>query len=466
MKKQKHTFVLILFLLGIFMGAIDSGIVSPAREIIQNSFGVSRGTGTWMITIYTLFYAISMPITSKMSDRYGRKKVYTIGIAVFGIGSLLCGLSNFFGTFTFFLIARIIQAIGAGGILPIATTVIGQSFPEEKRGTALGLVGAVYGVATIVGPTIGSAILTIGGNNHWGFIFFINLPICISILILSIKFVDTPVSEMKKLDILGSLLTAGVVSSLLYALTNIDFFNIATSLTNTNVYPFLILFLILIPLLVLVENRAVDPVLNMKYFKSKDMLVVFALALLIGIGMMSMVFVPQFAENVLKIKSGSGGYLITLLAVFSGVAAPLSGKLLDKKGTRVVLLLGFGFTIIGTLVLGYIATKTLTFPAILLGLAGMGLGVGFTMGPPLNYLVLKAVPEEEGATALATMSLIRSIGVTISPSIMIGFIVRAAKNVQGELMTVTQTTLAAATGGEFMPNMSEVASSDLKTAQL
>lgn len=466
MKKQSTTFILVLFLLGIFMGAIDSGIVSPAREIIQNSFGVTRGLGTWMITIYTLFYAISMPIISKMSDRYGRKKVYTLGIAIFGFGSLLCGLSNFYGNFTFFLVARVIQAIGAGGILPIATTVIGQSFPEEKRGTALGLVGAVYGVATIVGPTIGSTILTIGGIGNWGLIFFINLPICLAILVLSRKLENSEVGEAKKLDALGALLTAAVISSLLYALTNIDFFNLKDSIASQKVYPFLLLFALLIPIFIWVESKAVDPVLNMKYFKSRQMLVTFVLALLIGIGMMGMVFVPQFAENTLRLPTGSGGYLITLLAVFSGFAAPISGKLLDKKGVRFVLMLGFGFTIIGTLVLGYIATKTLTFPAVLLGLAGMGLGVGFTMGPPLNYLILQAVPEKEGATALATMSLIRSIGVTISPGLMIGFIVNAAKNVQGELMQVTQTSLSALPGGGYMPNMSVMANGDRQVAKL
>jgi len=131
---------LVLFLLGIFMGAIDSGIVSPAREIIENGFGIDRAIGIWMITIYTLSYTISMLIVSKLSDKYGHKVVYTLSIAVFGLGSLLCGLTNFYGSFSLFLTARVIQAIGAGGIMPIANTVIGLSFPKEKRGMALGLV--------------------------------------------------------------------------------------------------------------------------------------------------------------------------------------------------------------------------------------------------------------------------------------------------------------------------------------
>lgn len=438
-KKKNTKIILLLFLLGIFMGAIDNGIVSPAREIIQNSFGVTAGAGAWIITLYTLVYAVSMPISSKLSDIYGRKKMYMIGITIFGIGSVLCGLSNFFGTFEFLLVARFIQAIGSGGILPIATTVIGQSFPEEKRGTALGLVGAIYGVATIVGPTLGSAIIQIAGQENWGFIFFINAPICILTLVLAGRMDESKVEVKSKIDIAGAILLGALITSLLYAMTNMNFFDLSNSIKETDVYPFLILFIILIPVFVAIEKRAQDPVLQIKYFKDRMMVTTFLLAFLVGIGMMGMVYMPQFAENTMKIQSGSGGYFITILAVFSGIAAPLSGKLLDKKGAKIVLILGFTFTTVGTLILGLVAAKNLQLSSLLIGIIFMGFGVGFTMGPPLNYLVLANVKKEEGATAIATMSLVRSIGVTISPSFMIGFIVHASGNLQTQLMYTLQT---------------------------
>jgi len=438
MKSKNNMMVLVLFLLGIFMGAIDNGIVSPAREIIQGDFGVSMNFGMWMITIYTLSYAVSMPIVSKMADLYGHKRVYTIGIIIFALGSMLCGLANIHGNFSIFLASRVLQAIGAGGIIPIANSVVGYSFPPEKRGMALGLVGAMYGVATIVGPTIGSAILGIAGNDHWGWLFFINLPISIVIIALSGMIEDSKVRVKKSLDFAGAAVIAGVISSLMYALTNLNFFNLIDSMKNVKVYPFLLIFLALIPLLIMVESKAIEPVLNLKYFKNRQMLVVFALAFVVGIGMMGMIFIPQFAENVLKIKAGSGGYLVTLLAVFSGIAAPISGKLLDKKGTRFVMSLGFLFVISGTLCLAYLATSQLNIWSVFLGLILMGFGVGFTMGAPLNYLVLQTVPQSEGAVALATMSLVRSIGVTISPSIMIGFIANAGKSLPARLMETVQ----------------------------
>lgn len=448
MEKKKTTFVLILFLLGIFMGAIDTGIVSPARELIQNSFGVDRSIGTWMITLYTLVYAISMPIVSKAGDRLGHKKAYIFGISLFGLGSLLCGLSNFYGNFTFLLIARGIQAIGAGGIMPIANAVIGNSFPEEKRGTALGLVGMIYGVGNILGPTLGSSVINLAGAAHWGWIFFINVPISIMILSFSQKLENSKATEQKPMDLLGALVLGGVIGSLMYSLTNLDFFNFSTSIKSNNVYPYLVIFAVLTPIMIFVERKAKDPVLNIKYFKDRQMLVILVIAFIVGVGMMGMVFVPQFSENVLKIKAGSGGYLITLLAVFSGISAPLSGKLIDKKSAKLVLIMGFCFTIAGTLFLSLIATRWLNFIGVFIGLALMGLGVGFTMGAPLNYLVLQTVPTEESATGLATMSLIRSIGLAISPSILIGFIVEAGKNIQPKLMGVLASIMPA---GMAMP---------------
>ena len=158
-----------------------------------------------------------------------------------------------------------------------------------------------------------------------------------------------------------------------------------------------------------------------------------------------MIFIPQFAENVLRIKAGTGGYLITFLALFSGISAPLSGKLLDTKGTRFVMTMGFAFTILGTLYLGYVATSNMNFINILIGVALMGFGVGFTLGAPLNYLVLQTVPENEAATGLATMSLIRSMGATLSPGLLIGFVVNSAKDLQPNLNGVL------AQGGMKMP---------------
>jgi MFS family permease len=166
-KNYKMGIIMVLYLLGIFMGAVDTGIVSPARTIIQNNLGVKDTTGIWMITIYTLAYAAVIPISGKLADKLGRKYIYIVSVALFGIGSVICGAAAFTGSFAVLLLGRVIQALGGGGIIPIATAEFGTTFPAEKRGMALGLVGMVFGVANIIGSSIGSLIIKIAGNSNW-----------------------------------------------------------------------------------------------------------------------------------------------------------------------------------------------------------------------------------------------------------------------------------------------------------
>ncbi|MEG0612518.1 MAG: MFS transporter [Clostridium sp.] len=437
MEKKTQKFVLIMFLLGIFIGAMDTGIVSPARGVISNGLGISTNTSIWIITIYTLAYAVVMPISGKLSDKYGKKKLFMYSIIIFGIGSTLCGVSNFIGGFPLLIAARIIQAVGGGGIMPIATAYIGDSFPQEKRGSALGLVGATYGIATTLGPTIGSALLNFVGNENWGVLFFINVPICIAVVLMSLKIKETEsVFNDKKMDVKGSIVVSGMILSLMYALTNLQFHDFLNSIKSTSVYPFLLIFAVLIPLFIYLESKAEDPILNLNYFKDRNIAITLMLSFIVGCGLMGIVFVPQFAENVLKIKVGSGGYLVTLMALFTGVASPLGGKLIDKYSAKLILLIGFASTAIGTLILALGAAPNSSQVALYIGLAFMGLGMGFTMGTPLNYLMQSFVDRSETSSAQSTLSLVRSIGVAISPNILVNFVSQAGQDIPGKLMQV------------------------------
>lgn len=426
---------MIIYLAGIFMGALDTGIVTPARTIIQNSLGVDGQTGIWMITIYTLAYASSIPVMGKLADRFGRKYVYLISIAMFGIGSLFCGLSEHFGSFTVLVISRAFQAIGGGGILPVATAEFGTSFPKEKRGLALGLVGGVYGIANIFGASVGSAILNLCGTDNWQFIFYVNVPITIFILAAGAFALNNNKSASKeKIDILGILTIILMILSLLYGLNNLDFFHFISSLKTTNVYPFLIIFVVLIPIFILIEKKTAEPVLNLEYFTNRNILVVLLLSFASGIVMMGMVFVPQFCENALKIASGSGGYLVIILGIFAGISSPLSGKLTDKYGAKQVIGAGFAIAAIGSFFLIFVATAYPGWPTVIISLCLIGFGIGFTLGSPINYMMLANTDSRESNSALATASLIRSIGTTIAPAIMIGFIATAGSSIQGNIM--------------------------------
>lgn len=452
-KSNKNTtaIAMIVFLLGIFMGAMDSGIVSPARNVIANGLGVSQSASVWMITIYTLAYAVSMPITGKMADIYGRKKVYIICVSLFATGSLLCGISDIVGSYEFLLVSRVIQAIGGGGIMPIATAYIGASFPEEKRGSALGMVGGIYGIATVLGPTLGSLVLSIAGDSRWGYLFLINVPISIIILFTSLKLEENKQSsKVKKMDVWGCVALSIVVASLMYGLTNLKFYDFANSVKSIDVWPYLLTTIVFIPIVIYIEKRAEDPVLNLGFFTNKQTALTLFLSFIVGCGLMGTVFLPQFSENVLKLKRGSGGYIVTLFAVFTGIAAPLGGKFIDKYGVKKLLLLGFSSSIIGVLYQAFITANHPNFTNLTVGLVFMGIGMGFTMGTPINYLMMSLVKPEEISMGQSTVSLLRSIGVAVSPNLLINFVSDAGRNVPAAIQKVMPPIPGASFGGGNM----------------
>lgn len=453
-KKESLGWIMAVYLVGLFIGALNTGTITPVRTIIQSSLGVDSQTGIWMITIYTLFYAAIIPISGKLADRLGRKIVFLASITVFGIGSVLCGLSSG-GSFALLLVGRVVQAVGAGGIMPIATAEFGTSFPVEKRGMALGLVGGVFGIANVLGATVGSAILSIFGAGNWEWVFYINIPFCVLVIIGGLLYIPNHKSEqVYKIDKLGTVLITAIILTLLYGLKNIDFFNFFSTLTSTKVYPFLLVSILLIPLFVLVEKKAEDPVFHIEYMKNRQIVLTLIMGMLVGCSMMGMIFIPQFSENALRLAAGSGGYFVIILGIFSGAASPVSGKLIDKYGSKPVLGAGFIISIIGALYLALVASVHNNLFNVVLSLILIGLGLGISMGTPLNYMMMQNTTEEESNSALATLSLVRSIGTAIAPAIMIGFIVQASAGMQADLMKVMPGMPAQTVQMEMMPESS------------
>lgn len=434
-QSKGYALIAVVYLLGLIMGALDMSIVNPARTVIQNTMSVNDALGVWVITIYTLAYAAAIPVMGKLADRHGRKSVYLLCILLFGGGSLLCGLARFTDSFELLLAARVIQAIGGGGIMPVATAEFGTAFPEEKRGMALGMVGMVYGLSSILGPSVGSGILDIFGQTEWQYIFFINVPICLIVLILGIaKLPQSKAEHVKPIDGLGTLLLTAMTLSIMYGLKNIDFFNLAESVASTDVWPYLLIFLLLLPLFILREKRAVDPILNPNYFTNRNIVITLICSIISGIIMMGTIFFPQFCENAMMMKSGSGGYFIAILGIGTAIGSMASGRLIDKHGVKPVLGAGFVGAAIGSVFMAFVACEYPNLVTVCLSMFLSGAGLGFTMGTPLNYMMLNNTEDAESNSALATMSLVRSIGTAVAPAIMVAFIVHASVGMQDTLM--------------------------------
>ncbi|MGX6443152.1 MFS transporter [Neobacillus sp. K501] len=397
MKKEvPKGMVLFTFLLGIFMGALDNGIVGPALSSIMGHYDLSQSWAVWSFTIYTLFFAVSIPIMGKLSDRFGRKTIYTIGIILFGIGSLIAAVAP---TFIFFLIGRAIQAIGTGGIFPITAAQIAATYPPENRGKFLGYIGVIFGLGTILGPVLGAAIISFF---PWQWIFFINIPITIAILLLLTQFKQTQELVKKPIDSKGIIFLTATILALMLGITVENVYLIALGI---------LLFIVMIP----IEKKAIDPVMNMKYISKKNTLVIFILSLISGFIMATTInLLPLFSEITLGLTKGQSGMGITPLAMASMIASLVGGALVDKIGAKKVLMLGFVLSLIGALSLAFFVT---TVSMLLMTIIFMGFGIGIIIGAPLNIMIMQHVELKDTGSAVGYLSLFRSLGSTIGPTI-------------------------------------------------
>ncbi|MCE1255465.1 MAG: MFS transporter, partial [Anaerolineae bacterium] len=266
MDDKKRNQVLSVLFLGVLMGALDIAIVGPAMPAIRSSFGITERLGSWIFGMYILFNLIGTPIMAKLSDLSGRRWIYMLDIALFALGSMITALSTP-PNYWLLLLGRGLQGLGAGGIFPVASAVIGDTFPPEKRGSALGIIGAVFGIAFLVGPLLGSLVLKLGG---WNWLFFINLPIAVVILIMAWRLLpDTRPAVVQGFDTPGMLVLTGMLALLAYAINQLDTTAIWPSLQQNGA--FLLAAVILLVLLVLIESRSSNPVLPPQLFNRRQL---------------------------------------------------------------------------------------------------------------------------------------------------------------------------------------------------
>lgn len=420
-KESKVTFGYIILLIGVFMAALDNGIISAALTSINSSFDVDATAGTWGITLYTLGMAIATPIVGKLSDRYGRKRLFLIEIAIFSIGSLGVALSPNFG---FFLGARLLQSFGGGGVFIIASSYVISTYTKKKQGSMLGMLGGMNGIASVIGPNIGSFIIDLTGTWHW--LFFINVPIGIILLFIGyFTLKETKETALKKIDFLGITLLSFSILTVMFAINNLGSGDLLNSFFNWSVLGLLILGIIIFAFLIKIEkkneeNTKVDPFLPYSLLKKPTYAVTMIMALLSGTFIGAIIFIPSFAEQVLNIPAAKSGYWMTPLAIASGIGAGGGGYFVDKQGPVKTLIASGVIAIIGFVGLGlYVDTKTLFIIFSVIA----GIGFGFVLGAPLTVLTSNAAGTQKGS-ALGTLSVARQIGITISPTLFGAFIQR------------------------------------------
>ncbi len=399
--RARNRLLMVLFV-GVLMGALDIAIVGPALPAIQSEFGVDDRGLAWVFTVYVLANLVGTPLMAKLSDRAGRRSIYVLDVVLFAAGSLLVALSPTFGVL---LLGRAIQGLGAGGIFPVASAVIGDTFPVEKRGSALGLIGAVFGIAFLVGPILGGVIL-LALNWHW--LFLINLPIAALLIVGALRLLPSTRPQVQRpFDWGGMIVLTALLTAMTFGMNQLDTANVRTSLASPQVWGFLLLAFLLIPVFVLVERRAQDPVLHLSLFTRRQMTLVNLFAALAGFAEAALVFVPALLVAAFAVAESTASFMLLPVVLVMAIGSPLAGRTLDRTGSRTVVLIGASALGVGLLVVGLAPISMVLFYA-----AGalVGLGLSWLLGAPLRYIMLNEAPRAQRAASQAALALSTRVG--------------------------------------------------------
>jgi len=402
--RSRNRILLVLFL-GVLMGALDIAIVGPALHSIKTTFGVDDRLLAWTFTIYVLFNLIGTPLMAKLSDIFGRRSVYVADVTLFAIGSLVVALS---ASFPVLLAGRALQGFGAGGIFPVASAVIGDTFPPEKRGSALGLIGAVFGLAFIIGPILGGVLLMVG----WQWLFIVNIPVAVLVIAMSLRLLPaTRAAERKPFDWQGMVVLGALLIALTYGINQIDTAHFGASLTSLTVWPFLLLAVILVPVFRQIELRAADPVLRMSLFGTRQAVLANVLSAGAGLGEAGLVFMPALATAALGMTGSKASFMLMPVVLAMSVGSPMAGRFLDRLGSKVVVVTGAALLAAGMVLLSQGAASLALF--IVAGLL-IGLGLSALLGAPVRYIMLNEAPGSDRAAAQGAITLFTSTGQLIS----------------------------------------------------
>jgi MFS family permease len=356
-----------------------------------------------VMSVFVLFSLCSTALMANLSDRYGRRPVYLTSVAIFALGSLLIALSP---TFWMIVVSRAIQGIGAGGITPTASAVVGDVFPPLERGKALGLIGATYGMAFVLGPPLAS-LLMVALSWHW--IFLLNLPVAALILYLGARAlpVHRSAALQPPLDLPGILVTFTLLSALVLGITRV-----LDPLVGMTLWPgFLAAVAVMLAILISVENRAEQPLIPLSLFANRQLATIYFLAMGAGFGMGSVIFLTSIATQAYAVTAKHAGFVLLPLVICSMLGSMGAGRLLNRVGAKGLILIGFAM-----LAVGYGGSAITAYGLWIFLTASMpvGLGVGIVVGGSLRSLAIDEAPASVRGAAQGLINICTAIGTLLS----------------------------------------------------
>jgi EmrB/QacA subfamily drug resistance transporter len=396
--------VLLAIGVGTFMSALDGSIVNAILPVITDYFNTSVATIEWVVTVYLLVVSGLLLSVGRLGDLRGNKKTYITGFFIFVLGSVSAGLSP---SEAYLIGSRGIQAIGSAMLFANAPAILTKIFPASQRGQALGLQGTMTYLGLTTGPFLGGWL---ADHLSWHYVFFINVPIGLFTIWLSLKVIpnDTPEKGGEQFDMAGALTFMIGLTTLLFALNKGE----SLGWTSLPILAMMVASFLILSLFIWIEGHVKTPMLDLSLFKRRIFAISTVSPILNYMCIYSVLFLtPFYLIHGRDLSASHAGLILTAQPIVMALTAPFSGSLSDRVGSRLPTTLGMLILAAGLFLLGNSSSQT-HLGMIVLGLATCGLGIGLFVSPN-NSSLMGDAPRNRQGIASGILALARNVGMVL-----------------------------------------------------
>ncbi|MBF4999841.1 MFS transporter [Nocardia sp. BSTN01] len=391
-----------------FMVTLDNLVVTNALPVIRTELGASLADLQWFVNAYTLSFASLLLTASALGDRFGRRRMYLSGIALFTLASAACALAT---EPWMLILARAVQGFGGAAVMPLSLTLLANAVPVAKRSAAIGIWGGISGLGIAVGPVVGGLVVD---GLSWQWIFWLNVPIGVLALPFVARVLGESFGGAQRLDPLGLLLSAGGVLSIVWGVVH----GADDGWTSAPVLAALFAGALALIAFVGWELRSSAPMLPMRLFRSRAFAVMNVSAFAFAVGVFGSIFLlAQFFQVVQGYSPLAAGVRTLPWTMAPMVVAPLAGLVVDRIGARTLIVAGQVFQAAALAWIGAIVTADLSYASIIGPFLLAGVGMGLTFAPGSTVVMASAPPADQGV-ASGTNNTIREVGVAMGVAIL------------------------------------------------
>ena len=424
---RQKIIVMLAVMSALFLVALDQTITSTSLGAIVKEFNSFSSLG-FVITAYMLTTTVTVPLAGKLSDMYGRRPILITGVVIFTLGSLLSGMSP---TIEWLIAWRALQGVGGGIITSNAFTIVGDLFSPRERGKWQGIIGAVFGMSSVVGPLLGGWLTDgqsiFGLTTDWRWTFLINVPIGIlAAIVIMMQLPNIKHDKEHHLDVKGALLLSIALASVVLAVDNTEIFfaglidaGISLGFIKGTLW---VIAMATTSLFIVVERRAKQPILSLNFFRNQTYTLMLIVSVLFGAGFLgSILYLTQFNQQVYGATASQAGLMLLPMIGGMTISSIIVGQLISRVGKyKKFIVIGLGVTTLSILSLVTLRPDTAYwYEAVIMAICGLGLGMAM---PVLSLAVQNEFEQKDLGAATSSVQLFRGLGSTVGTALLSGLL--------------------------------------------